>query len=302
MKRFLLTLGIVVVALVLVYFAMWYFLSQTYAVKVVKLLQPVAAALDSSSAEEFADAFKKSKGLLDGMFKPEDRSPFSEDLRKAFNRFEGDILALPDPSLLSSRISRLSFYADVLNVALSRALYEDRSVPLGAVKQPLLRYVKSYDMNADMIESNTNMQLTEKVIKNYRNYLFILKGKKEVLQSYLTSGNKIRVLVALDEIEKNKVKGLESEVETLFRDATDEEVKFESVKTAMAFPKYKNQAMEYYIISSLQEGRANKDLIELAGQTHNTNYLPFLAQYTNKTASEEVRDAALTAMSRIKVK
>lgn len=302
MKRFLITLGIVAAALVLVYLSMWYFLSQTYAVKVAKLLQPIATALDSASAEEFADAFKKSKDQLDQMFTSDDRTPFPEALRKVFTKFEGDILSMPDPNALDSRVSRLSFYAETLNVALGRAIYEDGSVPLGAVRKPLLTFVKSYEKDANAIESSTNLQMTEKTIKNYRNYLFILQGKKDVLHNYLTSGNKIRVLVALDEIEKNKVKGLGEEIEALFKNTADEDLKFESVRTAMSIPNYKNQAMEDYLVSLLKEGKANEDTIELVGQTYNTNYLSFLFQYTNKTASEEVKDAALTAISRIKVK
>lgn|GEM_PF-4884278 len=302
MKKPIIIFGSVIVFLSLTYFSMWFFISQTFAIKISHFLEPVYPVLESTSIEDFRKGMQSSRERFDMEIKREDDTPFAVSLRSIYTKYDNKINDEFSGNDIDLQLLKLGFLGEMINVGLGRALYEDKSVPLGAMKTPLLQFVKYYDTIAMLIEGELDPTVSDRIIRNYRTCQFILNGKVNVLKEYLNSDNKVRIMTALDEIEKNKIKKLQAEVESLFTATQDSEIKFECVRTAFSLPKYKNSEMDNYIISLFSGTDIPVALIELVGQTYNVKYMPYLTELTNQNMKADIRDAALTAISRMQVK
>lgn len=302
MKKPILVAGGVIAFLLLTYFTMWFFLCQTFAIKINTILTPIYSTIGTKNGDAFVKNFNASKDSFIEKYGARDQDVFIKSISSVFNDYSNKFDSKANFDDLKTKVLELNYMSDMINIALGRALYIDKSVPLGAMRKSLLVYSTTFKSIEETLDNNPDTDLTEKPIKSYRDYQYILDGKENVLRGYLKGGMKKRIMIALEQIDRDKIKKLSEEVAAVFKTTSDLEIKFTCIKTFFALSQPKNADMDKFLMGILAQKDIPIDAIELAGQTYNRDYMPFLIVLTNNNTKQDVRDAALTAISRMQVK
>jgi len=284
MKRYLLIGLVVIFIILLTYFGMWFFLCQTFTLEISSILHPEFKFQDNTQKiislnQKFINKFLKRSGK------------FEQKVYSIINKYN---------MILSSETNnvmglKLLYWSELLDTALERADYAQKTVPLGFMKKPLSDWMNIWTKNKDLITS-------EELKKNLKNkawiYKSILAGKKKALEDKIFSGDLESIAEALEEIEKTGLKSMKETVYNLFSSTTNTQIKTKSVRALIVLGEVKTEKVKTYVNQILESNTVTADFIDIVANLKLKEFLEPISKLTN-SKDPLIKDAAYNAFSRL---
>jgi hypothetical protein len=303
MKKPLLISLSVIALFLLVYFGMWFFLCQLHALKVGQILNTVYPAAQSADKEAFQKAFSSADRQINREFQKHSASKFYQALTGILSSYGPDFSAEQDASSPAFKTKEILFFGELVNVALSRGMYSESSVPLGAMGKSLVRYMDFYNSNKEIFLKVKDQETLDTINNNYMEYDFLIRGKIPVLKEFFNSGDPARYAVALKIVESERLKKMIPEIRALFPKFDTLKLRLQAAETLYTLECFNDRDVNEFVMSQLRskDQAAVTGSIYLLSLTGNTSYIPVIAALSN-TRAEDVRDAVANAIIRLKNK
>ena len=301
MKKYGIVLVALAAILVLGYFVMWFFLCQTHAMKVSRL---VNKEMDYFLAGNTAQALSEQRAVLQkfrGQYSRHQASRYYQQLNGILNKYDYILSSVTNADSSVSRLTLLNYWAELVRAAEDRGEYSSGSVPLGAIKPLLVKYCTAYEKISGDLAGYTNAFLTSPLVISYRDFQYLLKGKATVLAGYLSSSDTNLQALALDEVLADNMKPMSKNVVAFFRTSPSSSLKKKSVRTLAGMKEFKEGDISEFIRQQLSAPGEEPDseFIYMLGNSKRRDFLQPVSLLTNST-NGSVRDAALDACNRLR--
>lgn len=308
MKKIITIVVSVVAFFVIFYFSTWFFLGQVPVLKIKPYVAPLSETFNNF--DNFPTVFNKLNKQFDADFnKNASKQNKVNSSGKGFYPTVKEIFADCQTKLIDwnsytdeKKVTViLDFWGDFVNLALSRAQYSSKTVPLGAMKNVLLDYIKAYKGKVALIGSSSENELYSRVEKNYRTYASLIFGRDVILRAYLKSGEMSKIKIVCAEVKQDRIKDMKDDLGNLFKNTQDESLKM-TLAQALLTIQYTDPMFDQYVLNKLKillNSGEYYDFLSLVGSSGNQAYIKPL-QDMLPSYSADIQEALKNAVLKLK--
>ena len=307
MKKVITIAGVVIAFFVLFYFSMWFFLGQMPVLKIKPYVAPLAETLNN--LDNFPAVFNKlDKQFVVDFNKHASKQDKVNSSGKGFYPIVKEIFADCKTKLIDwnsysdeKKVTVIfDFWGDFVNLSLSRAQYSSKTVPLGAMKEVLLDYIKAYDSKLSIID-NLPDDLYGDVENNYRTYASLISGRDVILRAYLKSGDARKIKIVCEAVKQDSIKNMKDDLSNLFKNTQDESLKM-TLTQALLTIQYTDPMFDQYVLNQLKmqlNSGEYYDFLSLIGSSGNRAYIKPIEDML-PSFSVDIQEALKNAVLKLK--
>lgn len=302
MKKIIIVTGSVIAFFVIFYFSTWFFLGQLPVLKMKPYVAPLSDTLNN--LDNFPIVFNKLNKQFDASAQDKVNSSgkgFYPTVKEIFADCQTKLIDWNSYTDEKKVTVILDFWGDFVNLALSRAQYTSKTVPLGAMKDVLLDYIKAYKEKVALIGSSSENELYSRVEKNYRTYASLIFGRDVILRDYLKSGEMSKIKIVCAEVKKDRIKDMKDDLGNLFKNTQDESLKM-TLAQALLTIQYTDSMFDQYVLNKLKtllNSGEYYDFLSLVGSSGNKAYIKPLEDM-QASYSDDIQEALKNAVLKLK--
>jgi len=297
----------VIAFFVIFYFSMWFFLGQIPVLKIKPYVTPLADTLNN--IDNFPAVFNK----LDKQFvvdfnthaSKQDKvnsssKGFYRTIKTIFNDYQTTLLDWNSYNDEKKLTIIFDFWGNFLELALSRAQYSSKTVPLGAMKELLLSYINAYKSKLSIIE-NLPDDLYGDIENTYRTCASLIDGRDVILKGYLKSGDVRKIKIVCEAVKNQSIKEMKDDLANLFKTTQDESLKMVLAQALLTI-KYANPEFDQYVLNELKKQLNSGeyyDFLSLVGSSGNKAYIKPLEEML-PSFSADIQESLKNAVLKLK--